>query len=914
MRVPTADYTSQQNALANKYSAKSGKYLTQSITLAASNANVAQNALKLSEKSLALSQKSQENSEAQALAQQQYYQQMADLNKWQLGINTVQSLVSGVYSIVQARDESKAKTALLDILSENDTKTTTSIANKKSKFIVNSETGELEPIIDSELTEWQNTQIEKIKAMGLTKEVEQSAINSLQSAFSESKSTILTGIANDAAQELQEYNSILETNALGQDLYAVSFDDFINPEIDESKKYASGYSLIDGRSYLSDSEKKTAKESYRLSSNEQRAEYFVGEAAKSGGKSAAYTRVEQLRDYLNLDDATCTKLLQYADTVDAQYTDALSSKASETMTNALNEGALPSDIYRTLNTELEGESSEHKNTALKSAVNAHITWATAKASETIAGYSTADEAGLAEILTNLSEQSAYYAGGAEEVYNQAITAVSDRLSEIASPEAATTVITYADQIADNAKVIKATNEGYLNAVKTGAISAYDAAMAIENTSLKISPELLDSFLDPTSENYSPEAYAEAISSQNDSMDLLSDALDAYKDSPNYSTYKDLVDEAETSLLNIWGISKTDFYKKATPEQKEAYAHYKAFLSGSLIDLMNETASNELSANDLTARWEDVKAIAISDSWSTMTSGTLMDSATKTPTESALEVMQTFENNPGSAYYNNYTGNIVWFDDDMQTTFENAALQVQNDIADQFGLTFKKSPTITLDESGTSSYPVAEFIADNGNKYRCNPDGSVFVVGQSGNLIYYGKLGEETSEPTAGESGKTPSQMLADTLATLTPEQALEELGSLKTSIESDLPSKEEEKAAVESGATKEDIIKKRMESSNPNKFSLVEKNTTMTEEQKEEALNVLKDGVNESNAKERVSKGYYGGQAAGYVNNKGSKQSKSYQAALAERVTELMKEGLSRDDASKKAYDELYPEYFGSDK
>ena len=907
MRVPTADYTSQQNALANKYSAKSGKYLTQSITLAASNANVAQNALKLSEKSLALSQKSQENSEAQALAQQQYYQQMADLNKWQLGINTVQSLVSGVYSIVQARDESKAKTALLDILSENDTKTTTSIANKKSKFIVNSETGELEPIIDSELTEWQNTQIEKIKSMGLTKEVEQSAINSLQSAFSESKSTILTGIANDAAQELQEYNSILETNALGQDLYAVSFDDFINPEIDESKKYASGYSLIDGRSYLSDSEKKTAKESYRLSSNEQRAEYFVGEAAKSGGKSAAYTRVEQLRDYLNLDDATCTKLLQYADTVDAQYTDALSSKASETMTNALNEGALPSDIYRTLNTELEGESSEHKNTALKSAVNAHITWATAKASETIAGYSTADEAGLAEILTDLSEQSAYYAGGAEEVYNQAITAVSDRLSEIASPEAATAVITYADQIADNAKVKKAINEGYLANVKAGKTSAYEACYSINNNAFKFTEEELDYMA-----KNDPEAYAEAISSQNDSTDLVMACLESYKDTPNYSVYKGFVDEAESSLLNIWGYtSKTDFYKKATPEQKEAYAHYKAFLSGSLIDLMNETASNELSANDLTARWEDVKAIAISDSWSTMTSGTLMDSATKTPTESALEVMQTFENNPGSAYYNNYTGNIVWFDDDMQTTFENAALQVQNDIADQFGLTFKKSPTITLDESGTSSYPVAEFIADNGNKYRCNPDGSVFVVGQSGNLIYYGKLGEETSEPTAGESGKTPSQMLADTLATLTPEQALEELGSLKTFIESDLPSKEEEKAAVESGATKEDIIKKRMETSNPNKFSLVEKNTTMTEEQKEEALNILKDGVNELDTKERISKGYYGGQSAGYVNNKGSRQSKSYQAALAERVTELMKEGLSRDDASKKAYDELYPEYFG---
>ncbi len=759
MRVPTADYTSQQNALANKYSAKSGKYLTQSITLAASNANVAQKALQLSEKSLALSQKSQENSEAQALAQQQYYSSMASLNKWQLGLNTVQSLVSGVYSIVQARDESKAKTALLDILSENDTKTTTSIANKKSKFVINSETGEMEPVIDSELTEWQNTQIEKIKAMGLTKDVERSAINSLQSAFSESKNTILSGIANDAAQELQEYNTILENNALGQDLYAVSFDEFINPEVDESSKYASGYSLIDGRTYLSDSEKKTAKESYRLSSNEQRSQYYVAEAVKSGGKSAAYTRVEQLRDYLNLDDATCTKLLQYADTVDSQYTDTLTSRASETMSKGLSEGLMPDDIYRQIVQETEGESSEHRNAAMQGAINAHITWATADASGIIAGYTTADEAGLALMLSNLEARSAYYNGGAEEVFTSAVKAVSNQLSTIASPEAASIVISNADQVKANAELVKAKNEGLLNAVKDGSISAIDAITAMEMNRLKVSAEDLKMWSDPNSEGYDPDAYIEAISSDTSTTKIINQALETYKDSPHYSTYSDIVKEANKSLLTIWGIDEDDLYKKGTDEQKEAYIHYKAFLSGSIIDLMNETASGELSDNDIIARWENVKAVAISEAWSTMTSETLMDSTSSTPTESALEVLQTFAENPGAVYYDNYNGNIVWFSDKMQTTFENAALQLRKDVEEQFGLTLETN--ITLDESGTSSYPVAEFKADNGNRYRVNPTGSVFVVGKSGNLIYYGELQSKDTKDTEEDRKSNPEKLVKE---------------------------------------------------------------------------------------------------------------------------------------------------------
>ncbi len=905
MRVPTADYTSQQNALANKYSAKSGKYLTQSITLAASNANVAQKALQLSEKSLALSQKSQENSEAQALAQQQYYSSMASLNKWQLGLNTVQSLVSGVYSIVQARDESKAKTALLDILSENDTKTTTSIANKKSKFVINSETGEMEPVIDSELTEWQNTQIEKIKAMGLTKDVEQSAINSLQSAFSESKNTILSGIANDAAQELQEYNTILENNALGQDLYAVSFDEFINPEVDESSKYASGYSLIDGRTYLSDSEKKTAKESYRLSSNEQRSQYYVAEAVKSGGKSAAYTRVEQLRDYLNLDDATCTKLLQYADTVDSQYTDTLTSRASETMSKGLSEGLMPDDIYRQIVQEIEGESSEHRNAAMQGAINAHITWATADASGIIAGYTTADEAGLALMLSNLEARSAYYNGGAEEVFTSAVKAVSNQLSTIASPEAAAAIIDNVDLVKDNAKAVNAQNEGYLNAVKEGKLSGYDAAYAIETTSLKFSPEYLSSLLDINSENYDPELYAEILTSQNSSSELVQKALESYKDNPLYSTFSDIVKDAEKNLLTIWGIDEENLYKDKNVEKKAAYTHFKAYVSGSIIDLMNETLSSELTADQIYARYEDIKNIAISENWSTLTSGTIMDSVSSNPTESALKMMQTFVDNPGTVYYNDYTGNIVWLDEDMKSTFENAAYQIKEDLSDRFNLKLDSAPIITLDESGTSAYPVAEFKADNGNRYRVNPTGSVFVVGKSGNLIYYGELQSKDTKDTEEEptlpNGKTPTQVLADTLATVTPEEAIEALVNLRPITEEDRPTAEEEREMVKQGASPEEILDKRMESFNPNKYSLVPETTEMSKEDKEAALKVLEEGP-----EKLVKEGYYGQGTANLINSKGSEQTLPYAARLEQRTKEIMKEeGLSMSEARKKAVEEL---------
>lgn len=934
MRVPTADYTTQQNALANKYQAKSGKYLAQQISLNTSNAKVAQNALQISEKSLALSKQSQANSESLALAQQQYYQSMASLNKLSLGVNIAQSVFNSVYSIVQARDESKAKTALLDILNENNEKTTTSIVNQKNKFTINPETGEMQAVIDSELTEWQNSQIEKIKSMGLTKDVEQSAINSLQSAFNDSKSTILSGIANDAAKELQEYNTILENNALQQDTYIMSFDDFINPDIDEYKKYSTGYTLIDGRAYLSDSEKKTAKANYRISSNEQRAQYYVGDAAKSGGKAEAYKRVEQLRDYLNLDDATCTKLLQYADTVESQYVDALSSKASEAMTSALNQGMLPDEIYRTLTAELEGESEEHKSEALQSAINAHITWATADVSSIIAGYTTADEAGLATILSNLSERSAYYAGGAETVFNQAVTQVSKQLSTIASPEAATAIITHADEIKQNQKRLDAICEGWLTNIKIGVSSPYEIVTAIERDSLKFTAEQLEDMAVNDSD-----AYIEAISAQTSSMNFVKKALEAYKDSPNYSTYSYIVKDAESSLLNIWGLTEKTLATKGTDEQKEAFSNFRAYVSGALIDLMNQTASNELSDEDLLDMYEDIKNLAISKNWSVMTSETVMDSTRKNPTESALQIMQTFVETPGSVYYNDYTGNLIWYDKKMQSTFENAALQLQNDVADQFGLTFKEAPSVTLNEKGTSAYPVAEFNASNGNKYRVNPDGSVYVVGVSGNLMYYGTLGEEPSTNEPVIDGKTATQMIADTVAQYKPEEVLEMLGNIKTEPQTTIPSTtdvttEIERLKSEGYQPDETELKNRVDKlveSGVSESEATERATTelitqktleniSPKEQKTKQEYVDLQGLDtEIKRRNMVASGYYGQQATGYQkqgealkNGQTSEPTPSYVAAFEERVKELIKEGYPAEEAREQAAKELAPQYGGN--
>lgn len=843
MRVPTADYTTQQNAIANKYQAKSGKYLAQQININTSNAKVAQKSLQLSDKSLELSKKSLDNQQTLALAQQEYYQSMARLNKWAFAVDTTQKIVSSVYSIVQARDESKVKSAIMDILSENDERATTSVVNQKNKFITDPETGEMKAVIDSELTEWQNSQYEKIKSMGLTTEVEKSAMATLQEAFGNTKSTILEGMAKDAAQGLQEYNLLLEERALGQDLYSISFDDFINPDIDDSQKYTSGFALIDGRNYYSDSEKKTAKENYRLKSDEQRAQYYVAEAAKTGGKVAAYTRAEQLRDYLNLDDATVTNLLKYANTVEGQYVDALSTQMSEAMTTGLKNGVLPDEIYRNIVSQLEGESEEHKNEAMQAAMNAHVTWATADVSAIISGYSSVDEASLTQMLSDLSERSSYYKGGAEAVFDKAVSQVSKQLKDLVGEPAAEALISNIDAVKANNKAVKAANQGFVNAVKTGDISAYDAAFMIERTDLKFSEDYLDALLDPDSEEYNPELYAEIISSHNDSMKLLNEALESYKDHSLYSLFNDLVKNAESNLLNIWKTSVKDLQASKDENKKSAYLHFKAYVSGSLIDLMNETTSKELSAEDIYNRYENIKNIAIGSCWKDMTSETLMDSAKSTPTESALKTIQIFKDNPDAVYYNDYSGNLVWFDQKMQSTFDNAAIQIRNDLEEQFGLQLDEKPDITIKETASGAYPVARFKSTNGKEYRVDGDGNVFVVGASGNLISYGKLGE-TPDPVQTKT--------AETFAGITVAEAVGLASQAPSIPKPNIPSVSYINDLIEEGYTPEEAVQKAVSENPPEAFTIT-KPAVSTNENKDahQSLKEWNDQIEENTRRQK---------------------------------------------------------------
>jgi len=181
----------------------------------------------------------------------------------------------------------------------------------------------------------------------------------------------------------------------------------------------------------------------------------------------------------------------------------------------------------------------------------------------------------------------------------------------------------------------------------------------------------------------------------------------------------------------------------------------------------------------------------------------LDSAKNTPTESALKTMTMFKDNADSAYYNDYTGNIVWFDQRMESTFKNAALQIRNDLEEQFGLDLNAEPDITINNKDKAkTYPEARFITTDGKEFRVDGDGNVFIVNSSGNLISYGKLGE-TPDPVQTKT--------AEVFANVSAQDVLSLANQKPSPPKQNIPSASYVQSLIDEGLSPEDAVQKAIE-------------------------------------------------------------------------------------------------------
>ena len=751
MRAPTRDYSSLKSAVANKYSAQAGGLTAQGIKLNSDNVEIAKKAVDISQKSIALSKKSLD-------VTGEYNRKQATVNAINAGVNILNAgvdLASKIYSIVQTNQAGKAQSALLAINQENSRKAKESVLNGTS-YIQYNEDGSYSIVIDPELVQWQQDQIKAFrddKKMDDT--VRNNAIASLEGMFSETSESLMSTIAKNAATEIQNSFNANLLVAQGQDVNLWSYEDLISGKHDDDSLYSAGYSLINSRKDLSDKEKDTLRTQYRESVNLERATNMVSEAARKGGKPKAYEVAEWFRSAYNYDDSTITKLINQANTSEAQYINAASSQVAETMTAGLKNGLLPEEIYSSIDAQLEGETEEHRALIRKAATDAHIAWATADITERTKGYDTADIGSLAVMLDDIVQNKQLYEGGAESVYNTAVSNIYKQME------------TYGDEVAqaavDNIETIKSMlttldkqAESLLSSLLSGDedLTGYDVINAIVSQSESIQrnpeykalaieyPELYNALLDSNVRinNF----VKKVISSVGVDEDLQSALMKAYV-------------QGDNGVWKRMGIKEKD---ELSVKQISAIHNAEKFFAGSMTDLALEARGGKLSTDDVQKRVDDLLAIQTSDIYEALTAGSLTVHASgKGTTEygAAIEAFKLFNDYPGAMYYDDSSGKIVWMDKAMEETFNAAADTVKKSLMDQ-GAGIVSVRTVEDRPAGSvSSTPVAQFLTSSGSYYTVDAaSGEIRLTGTGGETTIVGM-----DEVLFNDNAREITEMLAN---------------------------------------------------------------------------------------------------------------------------------------------------------
>ena len=757
MRAPTRDYSSLKSAVANKYSAQAGGLTAQGIKLNSDNVEIAKKAVDISQKSIALSKKSLD-------VTGEYNRKQATVNAINAGVNIVNAgvdLASKIYSIVQTNQAGKAQSALLAINQENSRKTKESVLNGTS-YIQYNEDGSYSIVIDPELVQWQQDQIKAFrddKKMDDT--VRNNAIASLEGMFSETSESLMSTIAKNAASEIQNSFNANLLAAQGQDVNLWSYEDLISGKYDDDSLYSAGYSLINSRKDLSDREKESLRTQYRESVNLERATNMVSEAARKGGKPKAYEVAEWFRSAYNYDDSTITKLINQANTSEAQYINAASSQVAETMTAGLKNGLLPEEIYRTIDAQLEGETEEHKAQIRKAATDAHIAWATADITERTKGYDTADIGSLAVMLDDIVQNKQLYEGGAEAVYNTAVSNIYKQM-ETFGDELAQAAIENIDTVKSMLATLDKQAESLLSSLLSGDenLTGYDVINAIVSQSESIqrnpeykalaveNPELYNALLDS---NVRVNNFVKkVIGSVGVDEDLQSALMTAYMQGSN----------------GVWKRMGIKENQNLSVAQITALDNAEKFFAGSLTDLALEARGGKLSPEETLKRVDDLLAVQTSDIYDALTAGSItVKGLGKGTTEysAAIEAFKLFDEHPGSMYYDDSSGKIVWMDKAMETTFNAAADIVKQSLMDQGAGIVSVRTGERRPDGSVSSVPEAQFLTSSGSYYT--------VDSESGAIYLTGTNGETTQVGADGELFNDNARLISEHLINIDPEVA-----------------------------------------------------------------------------------------------------------------------------------------------
>ncbi len=620
-------------------------------------------------------------------------------------------LAGSISDLVQENQTQEVNRRLNDWQTKYQQAVTTSIANNKTYFRTNDETGEAQLVIDQDILDMQSDYRSQIESSDYTKKIKQSALQSLDSMFSSSQGTMLTQALQRQQQATNSAFDInLNTNAYNLDLQTPIGDD----------GYNNGFAVINSRTDLSANEKAAYTAAYKAKVDYGKAGEIVGLTARTEGTAAAKAKALELKQQYSFTEEQYQSLVYSGNTSASLESASVLQTATDAFQSALDANASPAAAKAEIMQSISSQPQERKDAVETALDSQHVQWAQKQIVPYTTGLDNMTRDELVVMKGLLEDSSPMFAGGAESVKDSAVSVIDSYIAKLDKSDAAAAKTAETESLADIKKRV-ADQTAYMNnayqSFKNGEISGKTAIQLVTN-------------------------YANVDESDEDNtkaFEFIGKVIKEAVPASQKAFADDMLDKYKSSLLDSMGFKDTS---KMDADQLSDYYSSVNWASGAIADLFLSTSSNNMSVADIGSQFQSILDSTIARTLDIVSARTLYDHLGTLPVSGAYDAQEAFAS--GTFVYSDpQTGQYRWQSADVKDTFDDMTAAFQGVLKDN-GI--EVAPVAGLLEADGNLLAIPVFQGTDGKRYMVSREG-IFSIDVDGKTELVAKTAESNQTET-----------------------------------------------------------------------------------------------------------------------------------------------------------------------
>lgn len=614
-------------------------------------------------------------------------------------------LAGNINNLVQENQTQEVNKSLTDWQTQYQQAVTTSIANNKTYFRTNDETGEAQLVIDQDILDMQSDYRSQIEASDYTKKIKQSALQSLDSMFASSQGSMLTQALQRQQQATNSaFDVNLNTNAYNLDLQT---------PIGENG-YSNGFAVISSRKDLSENEKSAYMASYKAKVDYGKAGEIVGLTARTEGTAAAKAKALELKQQYSFTENQYQALVYSGNASASLESASVLQMATDAFSSALDANASPAAAKAEILQSISSQPQERKE-AVETALDAkHVQWAQKQIVPYTTGLDNMTRDELVVMKGLLEDSSPMFSGGAESVKDSAVSVIDSYIAQWDKSDAAAAKTAESESLADIKKRV-ADQTSYMNnaylSFQNGEISGKTAIQLVTN-------------------------YANVDESDEDNtkaFEFIGKVIKEAVPASQKAFADDMLAKYKSSLLDSMGFKDTS---KMDADQLSDYYSAVTWANGAIADLFLSTSTSSLSVADIGSQFQSILDSTTAKTLDIVSAGTLYDHLGALPVSGAYDAQEAFASGM-YVYPDPQTGQYRWQSSDVKQTFDDMTTAFKGVLEDN-GI--EVAPVAGLLEADGYLLAIPVFQGTDGKRYMVSREG-IFRVTDNGKAELVPKTAE-----------------------------------------------------------------------------------------------------------------------------------------------------------------------------